>query len=476
MKNVLLIGIDTLRASNLSAYGYPRVTSPFMDKMAREGILFKNCLAPAIPTHPGWTTILSGTHPLKHGIVSHMGHHTLGPEVPWFPEILRENGYYTIAVDNLKLWFTRGFDEYIDSGKTNKEGLGGLIDEIGDITAEKVNSLAIAKLNELNALNKKGKPFFMFLHYWDTHVPYAPPEPFKSLYYEGDEKSPLYRGIEKVKIMSPLWFQFREWLKDVRDDEYVRAMYDSEINYVDAAIKDLIYNMENKGLFENTLIVITSDHGESLGEHDVFFDHQTVYNHDIHVPLIFSNVPAKFRKTIVLDHCDHSDIAPTILEMIGLKREKKMTGHSLLAHINQKKVRRKKADERPFLSIVNTWNSKIAIIVGRYKLITTMKDYDLYGKPPGYVELYDLILDPNETVNIAKPNEKIVKKLQNIQNSFIQQLVGSNLNPFDDEPISLRGKVDKDSTFYSTNSLKIKKNVCDWRVPSPEEIRKFKLF
>ncbi len=238
----------------------------------------------------------------------------------------------------------------------------------------------------------------------------------------------------------------------------------------------MIYNIGNKGLLENTLIVITADHGEALGEHDVFFDHQMVYNQDIHVPLIFSNVPAKFRKTVVLDRCDHSDIAPTILEMIGLKREEKMTGHSLLAHINQKKVMSKKAEERPFLSIVNSWNSKIAIIVGRYKLITTMKDYDLYGRPPGYVELYDLISDPNETVNIAKPNEKIVKKLQNIQISFIQQLVGSNLNPFDDEPISLRGKVDKDSTFYSTNSLKIKKNVCDWRVPSPEEIRKLQLF
>jgi arylsulfatase A-like enzyme len=474
-RNVLLIGIDTLRASSLSAYGYPRRTSPFIDKIAKEGILFENCIAPAIPTHPGWTTILSGTHPLIHGIVSHMGSHTLKPKVKWLPEILQRYNYYTIAVDNLKLWFVNGFTEYLDIGKADKDSLGGLIDEISNITAENVNSVAISRLRDLKNLNKKGKPFFMFLHYWDTHVPYSPPQPFNSLFYNGDEKNPLYRGIEKVKIMSPLWFQFREWLKEIKDDEYVRAMYDSEIAYLDTAIKELLLSFEKEGLLKDTVIVVTSDHGEALGEHDVFFDHHMVYNQDIHVPLIFANISKKYSNIRIKERCEHSDIAPTILDILDIK-EQGMTGHSLLPNVtNQKINRNKKGEEKPFLSMINTWNSKIAITVGKYKLITTLKDYDLYGRPPGYKELFDLRLDPGETVNIAEGNKKIVEKLLNLQESYINQMIGDGLNPLDDEPISLRGKIDEVSTFYHSDGLKIKKNTCNWTVPSPSDIKKIRL-
>ncbi len=474
-RNVLLIGIDTLRASNLSAYGYPRRTSPFIDKIASGGILFENCIAPAIPTHPGWTTILSGTHPLRHGIVSHMGNHTLRPNVKWLPEILQKYNYYTIAVDNLKLWFTRGFTEYLDIGKADKGNLSGLIDEIGNITAEKVNSVAMSKLRGLKKLNEKEKPFFMFLHYWDTHVPYAPPEPFKSFFYVGNEKSSLYRGIEKVKIMSPLWFQFREWLKEINDDEYVRAMYDSEIAYLDTAIKELLLGFEKEDLLDDTVIVITSDHGEALGEHDVFFDHHMVYNQDIHVPLIFANITKEYSNIRVKEYCEHSDIAPTILDVLGIKEEG-MTGHSLLPVVKEHKINlNKKGEKKPILSMINTWNSKIAITAGKYKLITTLKEYDLYGRPPGYMELFNLRLDPEETINIAEGNKKIVEKLLNLQESLVNQIIVDGLNPLDDEPISLRGKINEVTTFYHSDSFKIKKNTCDWTVPSPSDIKKIRL-
>lgn len=474
-KNILFIGIDTLRASNLSAYGYPRKTSPFMDKLANDGIYFKKCFAPVIPTHPGWTSIFSGTHPLKHGIVSHMGKHVLDTKIKWLPEILKQHNYHTIAVDNLKLWFNRGFDEYVDSASVERNGLSGLIDEISDITAEHINSLVNEKLTKLKKINERKQPFFLFLHYWDTHVPYSPPEPFKSLFYKGDEKNPLYRGIEKVKIMSPLWFQFREWLKEIKDDEYVKAMYDSEIAYLDTAIKELLISFRESDIIDDTIIVITSDHGESLGEHDVFYDHHMVYNQDIHVPLIFANIPKEYKKIKTTEICDHTDIAPTILELLGIEEESGMTGHSLLTKNTELSNDEGKTSEKPFLSMINTWNSKIAIMLGRYKLITTLKDNDLYGRPSGYKELFDLALDPGETINIATENQDIIDHLLKVQKMYVNQMIGNSPNPLEDEPISLRGKIDEASTFYRTNGLKIKKNTCDWTVPSPQDVRRFRL-
>ena len=116
--NFLLIGIDSLRADRLGCYGYPRATSPFLDRMAEEGVCFDNFYAPGIPTQPSFTTLFTGQLPTTHGIVAHRGRWTLDVQAPFLPELLSRAGYSTVAVDNLadhhQGWFSRGFEQYIN--------------------------------------------------------------------------------------------------------------------------------------------------------------------------------------------------------------------------------------------------------------------------------------------------------------------------------------------------------------------------
>ncbi len=455
--NFVLIAIDTLRASSLSCYGYPRKTSPFIDSLAESGTIFSNFFAPAVPTHPGFTSILSGVHPVRSGVVCHMGRQTYPDELPWLPSILSENGYYTMAIDNLNKWFSRGFNEYIDSGKSATG--------IADIVGEDVNNLVDEHSNKLSEARNAGKPFFLFLHYWDPHAPYAPPEPFKSMFYDGTNNNPLNRTIRKIEVMSPIWFIHKGWMSGITDEEYITAMYDSEISYVDTAIGNAVKKLKLSGLMENTILLITSDHGESMTEHDVYFDHHSLYEQVIHVPLIISGSGFKKKFDKIESLSQHIDIAPTVLDLAGIQVPESIDGISLA---------RGKPPQRQIISVENTWQSKIAIRTERYKLIRTVKDFDLYGKPDGFEELYDLLKDPDEKVNISHENNLLHQYSSELDRE-LAKLLGSRKNPVLEQEYSLRGHFDPNKDFVNIGGNKLKKNVCEWKVPSPQELKKFKI-
>ncbi len=393
--NFILIGIDTLRADHLGCYGYVRNTSPNIDRIAGEGVLFKNAFTNGIPTHPAWTTILTGAHPLRHKIVTHMGEVQLSKSIPMVQEVLRKNGYVTVAVDNMFLkygsfykWFTRGFNIYSHPG-------GIPAPEAGlKVQAENVTEISLKILQKL--LEEK-KPFFLFLHYWDPHAPYKPPSPFNRLFWKKD-------------------FPENESLLD-----FMISQYDGEIAYCDSEVGRLLEFLSDNGLFDKTIIIVTADHGENLMEHGNYMGHRGLYDCITRIPLII-RFPNKEYKGVIDSFAQHIDITPTILTMIDAKIPSTVDGISLINVIeNKKKV-------KEVLMVENTLEKAMALRTMEWKLIIHL------GKTPeeipsGYVRLYNILKDRMERINLASHELKVVKNLKKRLDEKVEKILAGGENP-----------------------------------------------
>jgi arylsulfatase A-like enzyme len=211
----------------------------------------------------------------------------LRPEVATLPEILKAEGYNTTCVGFKGNPASRGFDTYIDFA-----GWGSW-NEGRSPKAENLNEVTIP---ELNRLAKEKDPFFLFLRHMDPHAPYLPPAPFERMFYHGNECNPRNHSMDPVMSFKPFRDFFATWMPPgITDKDYVIAQYDGAVAYMDAAIQTLLNAVEAQGLLDNTIVVINSDHGETLYDHDCYFDHHGMYDQTIHVPLIIQypgKVPA----------------------------------------------------------------------------------------------------------------------------------------------------------------------------------------
>lgn len=388
--NILFIVIDTLRATRLGCYGYDKPTSPAIDHLASEGARFARCFAPGIPTTPAHTTLYTGLHPITHNIVCHGGRVDLDRKIPVLPELLQRAGYTTAAVDNLydiKPWLARGYEFYINPSHRHRLRLM--------MSCEEVNARAIPWLKAHGH-----EKFCLFLHYWEPHTPYMPPERYRRFYPpDRDPFSSEYDTFAPIK-RQPFWGMFGDiWfskLGPITDAEYVASLYDGEIRHVDDGIAELLAALETLGLAEETLIVLTGDHGESLYQHDIYFDHHGLYDDVIHVPLLMrlpARVPAG---RPILPMVQHLDIAPTLLEAAGAAIPPSMEGRSLWP------LATGQTDAGGWEKVVCcecTWQAKWALRTGTRKLILA-REPDFHHTPMR--ELYDLIADPAETNNLAE--------------------------------------------------------------------------
>jgi len=428
--NVILIALDTLRADHMSCYRYDLETTPGIDEFAADGVLFEDCIAPAIPTHPGYTTIFTGVNPLRHGVVSHGGSHVLPYGIPLISQILHEEGFLTVAIDNLIAtrapWFYRGYKYYVFSGGITVIS-GGY-----KITGEVVTKKALRFLNLWKEGRFDHKPFFMFIHYWDPHAPYFPPPPFRGTFYQPSEKAESIKAL----MMKTVWGRIllKGWvgkLVEERDEKsYLDGLYDDEILYVDKQVSEVISWLKDAELYDETIILITADHGELLGEHNIFYDHHGLYEGDIHVPLIIKspNLPRNVR---VNGFVTHEDITPTILQLLGIKTDIRFDGESLIEAV------RKGESRREFVvSLENTRMTKRAIRTRNWKLIQTMRP-DVYGNPAGYLELYNLEKDPEEKENLADSEEEILKDMVFKLECWYRRTLDGNPDPLTTQPISL---------------------------------------
>ena len=240
-KNIIFFGIDSLRSDHLGCYGYSRNTSPHIDKLASEGVCFKNYFSPNIPTTPGYASMLTGFDVINTQVVALRHKGQLREEIKTLPEILKENGYYTSCVGFTGNPSSRGFDEYLDYKAWGSWDEGRLH------KAENLNDVTIPRLKQL--MNKE-QPFFLFLRHMDPHAPYLPPAPYERMFYDGNECEHDNKSMEPVFSFKPHRDFHKSWMPPgITDKDYVIAQYDGEIAYMDACIQNLIQVLISNGTY-----------------------------------------------------------------------------------------------------------------------------------------------------------------------------------------------------------------------------------
>ncbi|RKN86816.1 sulfatase [Paenibacillus ginsengarvi] len=423
---IILVSLDTLRASRLSGYGYGKPTSPHLDRIAREGALFERAYAADIPTEVAHTGIFTGKIGLTTGVVSHgseLAH--LTKSTPWLPTMLRSAGFETAAVDNLyqlKEWFARGYRYYINSVGGNRW-----------IDGKTVNKLAFPWLEQ-----HKDESFFLFLHYWDAHTPYLPPQELVPQFYAAgrDPFDPGNKSMEPAyNHLAYPFFKHHHYdlIGEVTDSEYYDALYDAEIRYLDDRLKELDQHLERLGIADDTLLVLFGDHGESLTEHNIYWDHCGLYEPTVHVPVIMRWPGRIAEGRRVPGFVQQVDLLPTILEAIRrespagidlakLGEPSGMDGISLWRTIEGKADR---THDRVYLSEC-AWQAARGIRTDRYKFIRTY-DSGPFIRPER--ELYDLQEDPEEAVNVAESQPEVAERMERELEEWVARKLAGRTDP-----------------------------------------------
>ncbi len=395
--NLILFGIDSLRADHMSLYGYPRLTTPHIDKLAARGAVFEQCFSPSIPTTPGYTSMFTGMDVFGTDVVALRHEGGLGTHLKTLAEILGDEGYSTTCVGFAGNAASRGFQKYLDfSG-------WGSIEEGRSPKAENLNRVAIPELKELAA---RDKPFFLFLRHMDPHSPYLPPQPFERIFFDGDEFDPNNKSLEPVMAFKPFCDYFASWFPEgCTSSDYIIAQYDGAVAYMDACIANIFQTVRSLGIEEETLIVIDSDHGETLHDHECWYDHHSMYDQTLHIPLVFY-WPGKIQPgQRFCDIVQMKDVTPSILELLGIRPKIRFDGRSLVP-LMQGKWRE---PEPEFYITECTWMRKHGWRTPEWKLIHALEP-DFHFKPE--VELYNLIKDPGENRNIADKEPEVVAMLE----------------------------------------------------------------
>ena len=406
--NIVLMGIDSLLATHMSCYGYHRLTTPHIDRFAEGGTLFEKTYSAHIPTTSAYASMLTGLDAFSTQVVALRHQGPLREEVKTLAEILREKGYDTTCVGFSNNPGSRGFDTYLEFS-----GWGP--DESGrSPKAENLNKTTLPELNRLIDQSDE-KPFFLFLRHMDPHSPYLPPAPYERAFYHGDECDPSNKSMEPVMAFKPFCDYFASWMPEgITDKDYVIAQYDGAIAYMDACIQTLFNALEARGVLDETIVVINGDHGETLYDHECWFDHHGIYDVTLHVPLIIrypGRVPAGKRVT---GYNQHKDLVPTLLELADIETDIEFDGKSLTSLINGEVT----SFESEIYITECTWMRKHGWRTPEWKLIVALEP-DFHFKPP--VELYNLIQDPDENNNLAETHPDVVNVLETRMKSWIRQ-------------------------------------------------------
>ncbi len=360
--DVVLVTIDTLRADRLSCYGSTRVETPNLDALATEGVRFADAASAAPFTLPAHSSIMTGTYPPRHGLRENVGY-ALGEELPTLAEGLRAAGYATAAfvsafVLDARWGIARGFDHYrddFDLGTMERANMGSVQRDGRETIAAAFDWLD----------GRPSAPFFLWIHLFDPHDPYTPPEPWAS--------------------------------------RYAGRPYDGEVAYADSLIGELRRGLEERGLLERVLLVVVGDHGEGLGSHGEGFHGFYVYESTVHVPLVVRAPFGDFAGRVVRDAVSQVDLLPTILEAVGSAPAPEAQGKSLLPLV----LGRSPGEERLAYSeslyplLHYGWAPLRALRRGSLKYIDAPRP-----------ERYDLASDPEERRNLASERAALAAELK----------------------------------------------------------------
>ena len=415
-RNLILFGIDSLWADRMSCYGYDRLTSPNIDKLASQGVMFEKTYSPHIPTTSAYASMLTGMDCFSTEVVALRHKGGLTKKVKTLPEILKKQGYNTTCVGFTGNPSSRGFGKYLDYAAW------GSWEQRPLRKAELLNDVTVP---ELERLAKSKKPFCLFIRHMDPHAPYLPPAPYDTMFYGADPCAKGNKSMDPVKAFKPFKDFHLSWMPPgITDTEFVNAQYDGEIAYMDACIQVILEKLEALGLSKETLVALNGDHGETLDEHDCYYDHHGLYDCTLHVPLMLRLPGVLPEGKRVPGYNTHKDLVPTIMDLLGLKPGIKFDGQSLLPMV--KGTRTSHAGE--FYITEATWMRKHGWRTPEWKLIVALEP-DFHFKPP--VELYNLIEDPGETKNLANKEKDVVAMLTKRMEDWIakREKETGNRNP-----------------------------------------------
>lgn len=407
--NVVVVLTDTLRADRLGCYGNSRGLTPYLDTIAKSSVRFEEAASHAPWTLPSIASLLTSLHPAEHGAGGRLrptgpDFRTLDPAVTTLAGALENAGWATHAIGNvafLDAWtgVLRGFGSVdVESPSSNLEMR----------TAERTTDAALTWIDAHCASASGDAPFFLFVHYFDPHAVYAPPQPFRRKFagpLDRDDESWVFGTRMQMMALRAGALKFEPPV--IRRAE---KLYDGEVAYLDSQVGRFVDGLGARDLLTDTVLVVTADHGEEFLDHDGFEHGHTLYDELTRVPLLL-HYPRELEPTVVRPRVAHIDVAPTILALAGLEPEPQFVGRSLLEYLVTPD-----AAPRSVLATGNMWaDPQTSWKSGDDKLI-------LY--PDGRAELFDLSVDPGETHDLAALRPDRVAELQ-AEVAQIQRAMGA---------------------------------------------------
>jgi choline-sulfatase len=359
--NLVLITIDTLRADHLGCYGYKQIKTPNIDGLAADGVRFEHAFTPVPVTLPSHSAMLTGTYPMLSGMHDFSGN-KLSPQQPTLAAVLKQAGYATgavigAAVLDSRFGLNQGFDFYYDHFDFNR------LDETNLDEMERPGNVVADLALEWLGKNSQ-KKFFLWMHLYDPHYPYRPPEPYSR--------------------------------------EYAAQPYDGEIAFADEQVGRLLRFLKEKGLYQNTMIVLTGDHGESLGEHGEKTHGFFIYNATMRVPMII-RLPDKSSVQTISDPVSTVDLMPTMLSAAGVEVPAQVQGTSLLPALQGKPADHdRNLYGETFLPRLHfNWSELRGTENTKYHFIAAPRP-----------ELYDLAKDPGEVHNLLPEKKAVAEEMR----------------------------------------------------------------
>jgi arylsulfatase A-like enzyme len=429
-RHVVLISVDTLRADHLGAYGYDRPTSPSLDRVAGSGAQFLDASTTSPWTLPSHASLLTGLYPSHHGVKDHVNR--LSDSVPTLASILVEHGYQTMAVINShnlsrRYGLDRGFErfDYVYEWSGERGQKRKIVNRGAEITDRAIEWLK----------QRDERPFLLFLHYYDVHSDFAAQPEYKELFVRP------FRGHINGKTRQLNDLRRREAKISKRAVDHLLDLYDAEIRQLDTTLQRLFDFIENAGLSDDVILIVTSDHGEEFMDHGSLLHGRTYYQEIMRVPLIFRGAGIE-RGVRIEDPVSLVDVVPTILGLLSL--ETMNTDASAFDGIdlspNMKPAgadghaKKPSGEDRLLFAEADHGNEepdmKRMVRQGRFKL--------LFNRVTGESRLHDLLDDPDERHDIgAREPERAARFEQELQTFIQSEAEPEEIEPPDAEAVEL---------------------------------------
>ncbi len=416
--NVLLIVMDAVRPDHLSCYGYPKATSPNLDRLAREGTLYETCITAGSWTLPSLASLFTGLYQRDHEVSSR--NLRLSGSFFTLAEILKSAGYATVGF-SANAWvgdfsgLNQGFDEFTDVWR-------GLDDARGDDGAEVCNQWIF---DWLETSYNDSRPFFMFVLFFEPHFPYRPPPAYREKFLPENADRDLLTRLRNWEHPREVGYILKVPGMEITPNELLllESQYNGEIAYMDQRIGELLEELERRKILDNTITILTSDHGEHLGEHGLLDHKMSLYEEVIRVPLIIrypERVPAGQR---IRSQVQNLNLLPTILKLCGVTSPAKQLFDPLPLRASPGGEQRFAFVEfgppDMFLDVMREAFAEFdsSRFSRSLKAVRTLEQ-KLIWSSDGRHELYDLVSDPGETKNLFEKQPELAGKMLKALDDF----------------------------------------------------------